>query len=94
MIQLACFAERGQSAVLLEEEGPATVGGVVAAGASGRGRSRYGPVRDRLLEVSLVTGDGRPVRAGGRVVKNVTGFDLCRLTAGSFGRLGVTWRSA
>ena len=83
------LAERGQSAVLLEEEGPATVGGVVAAGASGWRRSRYGPVRDRLLEVSLVTGDGRPVRAGGRVVKNVTGFDLCRLTAGSFGRLGV-----
>ncbi len=83
------LAERGQSAVLLEDSGPATVGGVVASGSSGWRRGRYGPVRDRLLEVSLVTGDGRQVRAGGRVVKNVTGFDLCRLSAGSFGRLGV-----
>jgi glycolate oxidase FAD binding subunit len=83
------LSERGQSAVLLEDEGPATVGGVVAAGQSGWRRARYGPVRDRLLEVTLVTGDGRVVRAGGRVVKNVTGFDLCRLAAGSFGRLGV-----
>ncbi len=83
------LAERGQSAVLLEGDGPATVGGVVAAGISGWRRGRYGPVRDRLLEVSLVTGDGRLVRAGGRVVKNVTGFDLCRLSTGSFGRLGV-----
>jgi glycolate oxidase FAD binding subunit len=83
------LAARGQSAVLIEGESPATVGGVVAAGASGWRRSRYGPVRDRLLEVTLVTGDGRLVRAGGRVVKNVTGFDLCRLSAGSFGRLGV-----
>ena len=61
----------------------------MAAGISGWRRARYGPTRERLLEVSLVTGDGRLVRGGGRVVKNVTGFDLPRLTVGSFGSLGV-----
>lgn len=52
-------------------------------------RLRYGPTRDRVLEVRLVTGDGRQVRGGGRVVKNVTGYDLPRLACGSLGRLGV-----
>lgn len=78
-----------QTAVLPENPGPATVGGTVAAGVSGYRRSRYGPTRDRLLEVTLVTGDGRIVRGGARVVKNVTGYDLPRLAVGSFGALGV-----
>lgn len=85
----ARLAERGQTAVLPELPGEATVGGVMAAGVSGWRRSRYGPTRERVLEVDLVTGDGRRVRAGGRVVKNVTGFDLPRLSVGSFGALGV-----
>ena len=85
----AHLAEHGLTAVLPEIPGGATVGGVVAAGISGWRRARYGPTRERLLEVSLVTGDGRLVRGGGRVVKNVTGFDLPRLTVGSFGSLGV-----
>lgn len=81
--------ERGQTAVLPEVPGMATVGGVMAAGVSGWRRLRFGPTRERVLEVDMVTGDGRRVRAGGRVVKNVTGFDLPRLAVGSFGALGI-----
>lgn len=66
-----------------------TVGGILAAAASGRGRLRHGPVRDSLLEVVLVTGDGRVVRGGGRTVKGVAGYDLPRLAVGSMGTLGV-----
>ena len=66
-----------------------TVGGILAAAASGRGRLRHGPVRDSLLEVVLVTGDGRIVKAGGRTVKGVAGYDIPRLAVGSQGTLGV-----
>ncbi len=83
------LATRGQTAVLPEGAGDATVGGVLAAGISGYRRARYGPTRDRILEITVVTGDGRIVKAGGRVVKNVTGYDLPRLVVGSFGSLGV-----
>lgn len=83
------LASGGQTAVLPEQPGRATVGGVVATGSSGYRRLRYGPTRDRILEVRAVTGDGRVIRGGGRVVKNVTGYDLPRLYTGSFGCLGV-----
>lgn len=66
-----------------------TVGGVIATGASGRRRLRYGALRDSLLEVVLVTGDGRLVKGGGRTVKSVAGYDIPRLASGSRGRLGV-----
>lgn len=66
-----------------------TIGGVLAAAASGRRRLVHGPVRDSLLEVVLATGDGRLVRGGGRTVKNVSGYDLPRLVVGSWGALGV-----
>jgi glycolate oxidase FAD binding subunit len=66
-----------------------TVGGILATAASGRGRLRHGPVRDSLLEVVLVTGDGRIVTAGGRTVKGVAGYDIPRLAVGSHGTLGV-----
>jgi glycolate oxidase FAD binding subunit len=56
-----------------------TVGGVLASGASGLARLRYGPVRDSLLQVVIVTGDGRRVSAGARTVKSVAGYDLPRL---------------
>jgi FAD/FMN-containing dehydrogenase len=82
----AMLAERRQTA-LLPPGG--SIGGVVATGASGFERLRYGPTRDRMLEVVLATADGRVVRAGGRVVKNVTGYDIPRLACGSFGSLGV-----
>ena len=66
-----------------------TVGGVLAAAASGRRRLRSGAVRDSLLEVVLATGDGRLVTAGGRTVKGVSGYDIPRLAVGSLGTLGV-----
>jgi len=83
------LAGQGQTALLPEQPGAGTVGGSVAVGASGYRRGRYGPTRDRLLEVTLVTGDGRVVRGGARVVKNVTGYDLPRLATGSLGSLGL-----
>jgi glycolate oxidase FAD binding subunit len=86
------LAGQDQTAVLPEVPGEGTVGGAVAAGLSGFRRLRYGPTRDRLLEVDLVTGDGRRVRGGGRVVKNVTGYDLPRLAGGSFGGIGLIGR--
>lgn len=86
------LAEKGQTAVLPETAPDATVGGVVAAGLSGYRRARYGPTRDRVLEVTLVTGDGRVVTGGGRVVKNVSGYDLPRLATGSLGGLGLVAR--
>ncbi|MGQ0849409.1 MAG: FAD-binding oxidoreductase [Actinomycetota bacterium] len=83
------LASKGQTALLPEVPGHGTLGGTLAAGLSGYRRGRYGPTRDRILEVTLVTGDGRIVKAGGRVVKNVTGYDLPRLVVGSLGSLGV-----
>lgn len=69
----------------------ASLGGLVAFGWSGLGRRLYGPLRDRVLEVRAVTGEARAVRGGGKVVKNVTGFDLPRLFCGSMGTLGVVY---
>jgi glycolate oxidase FAD binding subunit len=85
----AMLEQRDQTAVLPEMSAGATVGGVIAAGLSGWSRLRYGPTRDRVLEVELATGDGRVVRGGGRLVKNVTGYDLPRLATGSLGSLGL-----
>ena len=83
------IAERNQTLVMPERPGEATVGGVVAAGVSSLRRGRLYATRERVLEVTMVTGDGRTVRSGGRVVKNVTGYDLHRLAVGAFGSLGV-----
>jgi glycolate oxidase FAD binding subunit len=67
----------------------ATVGGIIAANSNGFGRYRYGSVRDLLLGVRAALPDGTIARAGGRVVKNVAGYDLNKLFVGSFGTLGV-----
>jgi glycolate oxidase FAD binding subunit len=67
----------------------ATVGGVLASGASSPRRLKVGALRDTVLEAEIVTGDGRLVRSGARTVKNVTGYDLHRLVVGSLGTLGV-----
>jgi glycolate oxidase FAD binding subunit len=67
----------------------ATVGGVIASGASSVRRLRMGSLRDTVLEAEVVTGDGRLVRSGARTVKNVTGYDIHKLVAGSLGTLGV-----
>ena len=69
-----------------------SLGSVVACGTAGPLRQGLGPVRDHLLGVSAITGDGRVVSSGGRVVKNVAGYDLTRLQAGGFGAFGVIVR--
>jgi len=78
-----------QTAVLPEVPGASTVGGAIAAGASALRRGRLYGTRERILETTVVTGDGRIVRSGGRVVKNVTGYDMQKLNVGAFGSLGV-----
>jgi glycolate dehydrogenase FAD-binding subunit len=86
----ATLAERGQ---FLPLDPPlaarATVGGTVAANASGPWRCAYGSARDWLIGVRVVAPDGRIVKGGGRVVKNVAGYDLCKLYTGSLGTLGI-----
>jgi glycolate oxidase FAD binding subunit len=67
----------------------ATLGGIIATADSGSWRHRYGGVRDMLLGISFVRSDGQLAKAGGRVVKNVAGYDLMKLFTGSYGTLGV-----
>jgi glycolate oxidase FAD binding subunit len=67
----------------------ATVGGVIATRSAGSLRHYYGGVRDMLLGASFVLADGQQAKAGGRVVKNVAGYDLMKLLTGSFGTLGI-----
>ena len=67
----------------------ATVGGAIAAGDSGPLRHRYGAPRDLVLGVSVALSDGTVARAGGKVIKNVAGYDLAKLFSGSFGTLGM-----
>ena len=69
--------------------GRQTIGGVIAGNAAGPRRLKGGAPRDHLLGFTAVSGHGEVFRAGGRVVKNVTGFDLCKLMAGSRGTLAA-----
>jgi len=66
-----------------------TLGSVIATGTSGPLRLGFGAVRDHVLGCTVVTGDGRTVKAGGRVVKNVAGYDLTKLHVGGFGGFGI-----
>jgi glycolate oxidase FAD binding subunit len=67
----------------------ATIGGVIATNWNGPARPGYGTIRDYVIGISAVDGKGLPFRGGGRVVKNVAGYDFCKLLTGSLGTLGV-----
>jgi glycolate oxidase FAD binding subunit len=90
------LAEQGQMLALDPPEAGATLGGIVSANASGPRRLRYGTVRDLLIGVTVVLADGTVARSGGKVVKNVAGYDLGKLYTGAHGSLGIvtstTWR--
>lgn len=93
----AALAERGQHlafeppryAFAATQDGEPTIGGVVASGLSGPGRVSRGAVRDHVLGCAVLTGRAELLSFGGAVMKNVAGFDLSRLMAGSMGTLGV-----
>jgi glycolate oxidase FAD binding subunit len=67
----------------------ATIGGIIATADTGSWRQRYGGIRDLVLGLSFIRADGEIAKAGGRVVKNVAGYDLMKLLTGSYGTLGI-----
>jgi len=86
----AAFAEAGQMLALDPPAAPgATIGGLVATADSGPRRHRYGTPRELVIGVQVALPDGTLARAGGKVIKNVAGYDLSKLMAGAFGTLGI-----
>ncbi len=86
----ATFAEHGQRLAWdPPDPGGATIGGIVATADSGPLRHRYGGVRDLVVGTTVVLCDGTVAKSGGKVIKNVAGYDLAKLFAGSFGTLGL-----
>lgn len=94
----ATLAEQGQRLIseppdladlLQSPDRPQTIGGIVATNLSGPRRVAWGATRDHVLGLRAVTGWGQVIHSGGRVLKNVTGLDLCKLLSGSHGTLGI-----
>jgi glycolate dehydrogenase FAD-binding subunit len=85
----ALFAKEGQRLALDPPDDGATVGGVVASGDTGPLRGRYGGPRDLVVGMRVALSDGTIAKSGGKVIKNVAGYDIAKLFAGSFGTLGA-----
>lgn len=95
MEQLAeVLAEQGQQLALDVPLEGSTVGGTLAAAAGGPRRLLYGSARDLLIGITIVRADGMVAKAGGKVVKNVAGYDLGKLLTGSYGTLGLIVEAA
>jgi FAD/FMN-containing dehydrogenase len=87
------LAEHGQM-LALDPPGDPTIGGAIAGDLFGPRAHRYGRIRDLLLGVTVVLADGTVANSGGKVVKNVAGYDLAKLFCGSHGRLGLIARAS
>ena len=85
----ALFAKAGQRLALDPPDGGATIGGVVASGDTGPLRGRYGGPRDLVVGMRVALADGTLAKSGGKVIKNVAGYDIAKLFGGSFGTLGA-----
>ncbi len=83
------LARHGQWLPIDPPYGEATVGGILAANSSGPRRLGYGTMRDHLIGLRVLGADGVATKSGGRVVKNVTGYDVHKLHVGAFGTLGI-----